>query len=239
MLRAVIKEFETDAIKIATGHAKRFNVSDSKRQQGVASFLAILAFLKEHPESIVAVKEPFGSKEFLEKAAQRFFKGRFRAELPSAPTTVPDNMVSQIMQAAFGYSELKAKEIRVTHQQSMAAENAVGDVLERYIASVIEQHGWYWCSGTLVKAVDFLLHEKTQNKWHSLQIKNRDNSENSSSAAIRTGTTIAHWFRTFSRTGLTNWKAFPSVSATETVLLTEENFKDFVTKFYASLAGNP
>ena len=59
----------------------------------------------------------------------------------------------------------------------------------------------------LVKKIDFIKIEN--NKYRLLQIKNRDNSENSSSAAIRDDTTIEKWFRTYSLTGKTNWINFP------------------------------
>lgn len=50
--------------------------------------------------------------------------------------------------------------------------------------------------------------------WEAVQVKNRDNTENSSSSAIRQGTTIEKWFRTYSkpsrkRATNTNWENFP------------------------------
>jgi hypothetical protein len=109
----------------------------------------------------------------------------------------------------------------------MAAENMVGELLERYIDSVLSKHGWVWCCGALVKHVDFI--KKEDNGYRLLQIKNRDNSENSSSKAIRDGTTIEHWFRTFSRTGRTNWEAFPDKSLKSH--LSEVGFVSYVEKY--------
>src|SRR6059058_3167229 len=56
--------------------------------------------------------------------------------------------------------------------------------------------GWIWCSGTSVKAVDFIHYDEKNNEWNLLQVKNRDNTENSSSSKIRDNTTIKKWFRT-------------------------------------------
>ena len=66
-----------------------------------------------------------------------------------------------------------------------------------------------------------------------LQVKNRDNSENSSSSAIRAGTIIEKWFRTFSRRAGSNWAAFPDESLR--AQLSEEAFKDFVKEYLREL----
>src|SRR6202453_1801536 len=64
--------------------------------------------------------------------------------------------------------------------------------------------GWIWCSGTSVKAVDFIHYDEKNNEWNLLQVKNRDNTENSSSSKIRDNTTIKKWFRTYSQRDTTN-----------------------------------
>jgi hypothetical protein len=116
----------------------------------------------------------------------------------------------------------------------MGAENLVGDLLERYLASVMEPRGWIWCSGAMVKAVDFVK-SPTQvgEKWRMLQVKNRDNSENSSSSAIRAGTNIEKWFRTFSKKTGSNWDKFPD--PTFRTLLSEAAFKAFVRDYLKML----
>jgi len=107
-------------------------------------------------------------------------------------------------------------------------------LLERYLASVLEPRGWVWCSGAMVKAVDFIKPPSaTQATWHLLQVKNRDNSENSSSSAIRVGTTIEKWFRTFSRKTGSNWAAFPDPVLRQH--LSEHDFKNFVINYLHAL----
>ena len=73
----------------------------------------------------------------------------------------------------------------------MSAENVLGNLLEEYIASKIQPYGWIWCAGKTLSAIDFCNPQGTE----LLQIKNKSNSENSSSKKIREGTTIRKWFR--------------------------------------------
>lgn len=110
----------------------------------------------------------------------------------------------------------------------MCAENCVGALLERYLDSVLRANGWHWCCGDFVKAIDFV-GRNTDGSWLALQIKNRDNSENSSSSAIRNGTPIQKWFRSFSKTGLTNWGNLPELM--QGYSLSEEGFISFARTY--------
>lgn len=83
----------------------------------------------------------------------------------------------------------------------MAAENMVGYLLELYISTALEEHGWIWCAGDFVRAVDFIK-RNSNGQWEAVQIKNRDNTENSSSSAIRNGKEIKKWFRSYSKPSL-------------------------------------
>ena len=58
--------------------------------------------------------------------------------------------------------------------------------------------------------------------WKMLQVKNSDNSENSSSKKIREGTQIKHWFRRFSKQNKHNWEKLHKILDINS--LTEENF---------------
>lgn len=168
--------------------------------------------------------------EGLDAIAAKYFAGFRKPDFPSTPGTVPDDMVSIVMMVAFGTSRKNCERIRIEHQQMMAAENCVGALLERYLDSVLRPEGWHWCCGSLVKAVDFLKRNK-KGKWQILQIKNRDNSENSSSSAIRDGKPIEKWFRTFSRTGATNWDNLPPLM--QGYNLNEDGFGNFVCTYLA------
>ncbi|MBR0519174.1 SinI family restriction endonuclease, partial [bacterium] len=77
------------------------------------------------------------------------------------------------------------------HNLFMSAENIQGHLLEEYIASKIYKYGFLWCAGNILRAIDFC------NKDGSifLQVKNKYNTENSSSSNIREGTKIIKWYR--------------------------------------------
>ena len=79
-----------------------------------------------------------------------------------------------------------------------------------------------------MKSVDFI---KVASKEEArlLQIKNRSNSENSSSSAIRRGTIIEKWYRTNSTNGKTRWDLLPENSEPDkNEHCTEEGFYEFV-----------
>lgn len=79
------------------------------------------------------------------------------------------------------------------HFVYMSAENMNGEILEEYLASVLEPIGWCWCAGTIYRAIDFCYLKPGEEIL--LQVKNKYNTENSSSSAIRNGTKIKKWNR--------------------------------------------
>lgn len=91
-------------------------------------------------------------------------------------------------------AELLAFEAYKQHFLLMGLENLNGNVLEQYLKTVLEPLGWIWCAGEVYKAVDFcyILGDKPD---VLLQVKNKYNSENSSSSAIRNRTPITKWNR--------------------------------------------
>lgn len=91
-----------------------------------------------------------------------------------------------------------------SHDLLMSIENIQGHLLEEYIARNIckPPFNFIWLEGEIVKAADFALYipsrdDKTDDTLYLLQIKNKYNTENSSSVTVRIGTTveIAKWYR--------------------------------------------
>lgn len=196
-------------------------------------FAAVMAFLRDNPESARyrAGKNPppFGSAEHLDIEARRFANGRV-VKLPSKSKTIADEAVSKLMATHYNVQRNRLEEVSEEHRQSMAAENFIGHLLERYISTGFRDTGWVWCSGELVKSVDFIRRAPGNGLvWEALQVKNRDNSENSSSSAIRKGTSIQKWHRTKSRSGKTCWESFPAVTSQP---LTEEGFFDYIDRYF-------
>ncbi|BAB72890.1 SinI family restriction endonuclease [Anabaena sp. FACHB-709] len=198
-------------------------------------FTIVIRFLTDNPDAASALKGKersiVGTEEYIIASATNFKKGR-DPRTPLPPSTIPDEMVSVILNKYFEVPSEELEKAEEWHRLSMGAENIVGDLLERYIAEVIEPHGWIWCSGSMVRAVDFIYCD-SENVWQSLQVKNRDNTENSSSAAIRHGTPIKKWFRTFSKKRGDNWDKFPSLEGKEN--LSEKGFKLYVEKYLSAL----
>ena len=129
--------------------------------------------------------------------------------LPKSPETIPDEAVSIILREYWELPEEDLERAKEQHQLSMSSENIVGEVLEDYISTTCRHINskWVRAYGDVIKSVDFI--KKEEGRWELLQIKNRDNSENSSSQSVRKGTEIIKWFRSFSKKGGTNWEAFP------------------------------
>jgi len=138
--------------------------------------------------------------------------------------TLPDPVVDVVLHA---FKKVKLEDLERTcqaHRLSMQAENIVGKLLERYVATMLESKGWVWCAGETVRSVDFMTNEETSDV-KLLQIKNRSNSENSSSSAVRRGTENQMWFRIDSMTGQTNWASLPG---NEDGTCNEEGFYEFI-----------
>ncbi len=168
--------------------------------------------------------------QLMDKIKQRFLRGR-EAKHPEVPKTLTDEAVLDVMRNYFS-CQYPPEQVVDIHKKAMASENIVGDILERYIAHVLEPQGWVWASGSILRAIDFI-YQNGHGKWILLQVKNRDNSENSSSSAIREGTNIKKWFRSFSRKQDTNWPAFPVPEFAD--LLSEEDFRTYLIDYVTNL----
>lgn len=195
------------------------------------SFTTIIKYLNQYPENLSVRSKKnipdISTKEGIEQLAISYFNGFYSPTIPKLPQTIPDEMVSFIMQTVFNYTKEETDKIKITHLQSMASENAVGTLLERYLDSELRKAGWAWCCGNFVKAIDFIKFEN--GVWFELQIKNRSNTENSSSSKIREGTSIHKWYRTEALTGETMWEKVPEPM--KNLSLSEEGFKSFVEKY--------
>jgi len=199
-------------------------------------FVTLIAFLEAHPELARTRRgknaPQLGTNAHVLVEAHRFFMSR-QLRRPSVPATIPDVAVSKVLEAHYGVASSDLDRVKGEHLLSMAAEGFVGDLLERYIAANVRDHGWIWCSGEAVRHVDFVRRGNSPGApWETLQVKNRDNSENSSSSAIRIGTTIQKWHRTKSRTGEACWHTFPAKTSKP---LNETGFLRFIDDYFSHL----
>jgi hypothetical protein len=97
----------------------------------------------------------------------------------------------------------------------------VGGILEEYLAERLRAYGWFCAWGSTIRIVDFC-----SKNGDLLQVKNRDNTENSSSGAIRDGTKVQKWVRGQSRSGKTNWESLNTFTGCDH--LSESDFTEFV-----------
>lgn len=130
----------------------------------------------------------------------------------------------------------------IGHYIYMSAENMNGAILEEFLADVLEPYGWHWCAGSVYRAIDFCYFPEKKNTDDVilLQVKNKYNTENSSSITIREGTSIKKWNRLNrpkAKTGkynpIPNWDSLVDIIGGTKELsekLTEENYLDYIQK---------
>lgn len=156
--------------------------------------------------------------------------GRASIRESNPPGTVADPIIEKIIGTRLtSLSGEELKQITYAHRLGMSAENILGPILEEYLAVNLLQYGWHCAWGETVKAVDFV-HEDGR----LLQIKNRDNSENSGSKGVRVGTRIVIWFRIKSTRIEYMWASLNDICGT--THLSEDAFVDFVMN---TIANNP
>ena len=141
---------------------------------------------------------PNQNKQSEEECLEKWINGYIQSteNLPSshigeAKKSCSDPALAKIVKTVCGLDEDEIEEKENAHNLFMSAENIQGELLEEYIAENVEDYGWLWCSGNALRAVDFCKRDGSA----LLQVKNKDNTENSSSSAIRNGTEIEKWFR--------------------------------------------
>jgi hypothetical protein len=158
------------------------------------------------------------------------YKNRISRRISQLPRTVADPIVSTIINARLtGLTTEHLEQIKYAHRLSMSAENIQGLLLEEFLAEQLADYGWYCCWGEGVRHVDFCNVDGSL-----LQIKDRSNSENSSSSRVRINQRIEKWYRVDARTGFYRWFYFNEKYGTDR--FSEENFVAFVQQV---LLNNP
>lgn len=154
---------------------------------------------------------PNQNKSSAEECLRNWINGYIHSinNLPSshmgeAKRTCSDPALAKIVKIACKLDDDEIEKMGNAHNLFMSAENIQGGLLEEYIAKNVEEYGWIWCSGNVLRAVDFCKRDGSA----LLQVKNKNNTENSSSSAIRNGTKIEKWYRL--KTKMKNKKPYPS-----------------------------
>lgn len=202
------------------------------------SLIVVASRIIDIPEysCTINIRAGEGVSDFMKKWTNKFINGYHNR--PSKRTSNPigtqhDPILDEIISARINHTVDDLENIKYGHRLSMSAENIAGAFLEEYIAEELISQGWHCCWGETMKSIDFCNVD-----GQLLQVKNSDNSENSSSKTVRDGTPIKHWFRRFSRTGGTNWNALNELvgNDNEADYLNEDSFKAFVRE---AVSNNP
>ena len=143
-------------------------------------------FLKEFPELAAKGAE---TKEQQVNNISNFYAKKIK---PNDQTTTPDDLVSIILELVFKNKASDRELMQKQYNNQKQTEMMIGQLLEWYLLKEGKNCGWIF-TAECVRAVDFLKMENES--WMLYQIKNSDNTENSSAKDIRTGTPIIHWFR--------------------------------------------
>ena len=158
------------------------------------------------------------------------YRNRISQRVSKLPHTQPDPIVNTIISARLtGLKPEHLEQIKHAHRLSMSAENILGLLLEEFLSIQLADYGWYCCWGESMRPVDFCNVDGSL-----LQVKNRSNSENSSSSKVRENLPIEKWYRVDARTGSYQWNYFNNKYNTDR--FSEENFVIFVQQV---LTTNP
>ena len=164
-------------------------------------------------------------KEWVKKFAQGYGKCISKQQA-KPPQTKADTAVVRIIQKVAGCRAAGATRIMYAHRLGMSAENILGHLLEEFLFKKLASAGWVMAWGSTITAVDFC-----NSAGEVLQVKNRDNTENSSSNKVREGNEeISLWVRGNSKNGSTNWVDLKDLLHLPTDIkgLNEDGFLKFI-----------
>jgi len=215
-----------DKLKLSQSQINWARSEICKHDENLAkSYLGLMRFLSANPEFIGKFRgnnpPQFGTLEYFVKTAEMFAIGRtISPPVNSGKTSDPllGSLFQQLKSCTFSEVE---NAVRI-HGDFMVLENKVGKILEHYLSARLEPLGWIWCSGDFVEKVDFV--KIVSGKNHKLlQVKNKDVTENSSSAKGRGD--VPKWARLKGKKAVADWQNFPDLEARS--LISEADFLEY------------
>lgn len=184
------------------------------------------------PDLIPAIKG-LDESVVVNKWFKKYKKGkdsRPSLRVSNLPGTVPDPIIEQIIKTKLGHlNSDDLNNVTFAHRLAMSAENILGLLLEEYLSMELADYGWYCCWDSIVKHVDFINIDGSL-----LQVKNRSNSENSSSVRVRDNRPILKWHRVDANNGNYRWHELNTKLNTDR--FSEESFEEFVRQ---TIRNNP
>ena len=146
------------------------------------------------------------------------------------PGTVADELVSDLLEIYCKCNPSNRESIKKQYNQQKQIEMHLGVLLEFYLLKNTYKFGWVQ-TGNCLRAID-MIKKKEDGSWFKLQIKNSDNTTNSSSAGFIKNKAIT-WQRRNSKKGTFYWDQFPDKLMRST--LSEEKFSEFVISNYSGM----
>lgn len=149
--------------------------------------------------------------------------------------SVDDPILKTMIKEEKDYSDERVDIALDDHNLYMSAENIQGSLLEEYIDTHISKYDWVWAEGETIRACDFIKYNASNDSYTLLQIKNKYNSENSSSSAIRANTEIKKWYRLGQKTvnkviqPKYRWNELNKIIGVEDEM-SEDNYAEFITQ---------
>ena len=218
-----------EAIKVAKEYAK-----DKFTPEMEAVLKAALYDKDRVPSLKIRSTGTISLSEYIKKWVDSYLGGFYKRpslKVANPSGTVPDSLMPSLLSAIFqNESEEDIKKMIAGHTFLMPLENLVGDLLEEYLSNKLGAAGWYCAWGSTIDAVDFCHLD-----GRLLQIKNSDNSENSSSSRVRKDTPILKWFRRYSTKEDTfNWEELKNLTKVDNI--SEEDFREWAV---AAIKANP
>lgn len=227
--KAKIPDFDPELI---VSDAERI-ANDSAGMFWDDSVKTVLSVCCSSPELFPTLKGCNSRLEYINKWLKKYFDGynnRPSKRKNKKIGTVPDIVIDTIISARLPtLSTDQIDQIKSAHRLSMSAENILGLLLEEYLAEKLSSYDWYCAWGETIDKVDFCT-----KKGDLLQVKNRSNSENSSSSSVRKGTLIRKWHRINASNGAYYWKELNQLIGCSELF--EEDFSVFVRK---TITENP
>ncbi len=180
------------------------------------------------------------ASERIQKWVSKFMKGyseRISQRHSRLPGTMPDEAISKILTIGLNCNGTNHShhihEIVYAHRLAMSAENILGLLLEEFLFEKLSKYGWALAWGETISHVDFV-----NKDGFLLQVKNRSNSENSSSESVRNNTSIQRWYRVDAKTGSYQWDDLNKLAGITSSddELDENKFQNFIGEV---LKNNP
>lgn len=162
---------------------------------------------------------------------RKYMSGR-RIKKPGAAKLWDDKPLHILATSVLNLKSHKLRKALLNHKKIKACENAMGRILEGFLAGILGKYGWLWSSGHLFEKTDFV--RMKSGVLERLQIKSRSNTEN---AAARKGRgNVVMWHRFNPNKGEENWAALSSYGVSKKdIEAAPEAFLEFVRNISARL----